>query len=51
VAGNLLNFADVNLDVDWSDRSFDDGYQFTAPMGSYPAGASVYGALDLAGNV
>ena len=51
LAGNLLNFADINLNVDWADRNVDDGYQFTAPVGSYPAGASPYGALDMAGNV
>jgi formylglycine-generating enzyme required for sulfatase activity len=28
-----------------------DGYARTAPVGSYPAGASPFGALDLAGNV
>ncbi len=29
----------------------DDGYEYTAPVGSYPEGASPYGALDMAGNV
>jgi len=29
----------------------DDGYADTAPVGSYPAGASWVRALDLAGNV
>jgi formylglycine-generating enzyme required for sulfatase activity/tRNA A-37 threonylcarbamoyl transferase component Bud32 len=29
----------------------DDGYVGTAPVGSFPAGASAHGALDLAGNV
>ena len=43
-AGNLLNFADVNLNVDWAAGSVNDGYEFTAPVGSYPAGASPYGA-------
>lgn len=28
-----------------------DGYELTAPVGSYPAGASPYGAYDMAGNV
>jgi len=50
-AGNLLNFADVNLNVDWADKNVNDGYEFTAPVGSYPSGASPYGALDMAGNV
>jgi formylglycine-generating enzyme required for sulfatase activity len=51
VAGNLPNFADRNFGVSWADKSVDDGYQFTAPVGSYPAGASPYGLLDMAGNV
>ena len=29
----------------------EDGYRKTAPVGSFPAGASRYGALDMAGNV
>jgi formylglycine-generating enzyme required for sulfatase activity len=28
-----------------------DGYEETAPVGSYPAGASPFGVLDMAGNV
>lgn len=52
LAGNLLNFGDTNLDVDaWRDATVDDGYWHTAPVGSYPAGASPYGAFDMAGNV
>ena len=49
--GSRANFADVNLNVDWADKNVDDGYQFTAPIGSYPDRASPYGALDMAGNV
>jgi formylglycine-generating enzyme required for sulfatase activity len=29
----------------------DDGYEFTAPVGAFPPGASSYGILDMAGNV
>ena len=32
-------------------ESFDDGYVEIAPVGTFPAGASPYGALDMAGNV
>jgi formylglycine-generating enzyme required for sulfatase activity len=49
--GRRLNFCDANCEYDWKDASVDDGYQYTAPVGSYPAGASPYGALDMAGNV
>jgi len=34
-----------------NDPNADDGWAFTAPVGTYPGGASPYGALDLSGNV
>jgi formylglycine-generating enzyme required for sulfatase activity len=46
-----LNFCDKSCLRRWRDANVDDGYQYTAPVGSYPAGASPYGALDMAGNV
>jgi formylglycine-generating enzyme required for sulfatase activity len=49
--GTRLNFADVTLGAFWGDSNFDDGFQLTAPVGNYPAGASPYGALDMSGNV
>ena len=49
--GALLNFCDANCPYDWKDSNYDDGYEHTAPVGSYPDGASPYGALDMAGNV
>jgi serine/threonine-protein kinase len=49
--GNLLNFGDVNLYPDSDDQNLNDGYKFTSPVGSYPAGASPYGIFDMAGNV
>jgi formylglycine-generating enzyme required for sulfatase activity len=49
--GTRLNSCDVNCRYEWADRLFDDGYQDTAPVGSYPNGASWVGALDMAGNV
>ena len=49
--GSRLNFADRSLAMKGADPSSDDGYEFTAPVGHYLAGASPYGALDMAGNV
>jgi len=46
-----VNFCDRNCEFDHKDTDADDGYALTAPVGSYPAGASPYGALDMAGNV
>lgn len=51
ITRNLLNFADKNSDnMAVADASIDDGYSFTAPVGSFPDGASPYRALDMAGN-
>lgn len=49
--GQDANTNDSNYGSAQSDLSIDDGYQFTAPVGSYPDGASPFGALDMAGNV
>jgi hypothetical protein len=45
--GRLANFYDPARDGDTNDSDYGD----TAAVGSYPAGASPYGALDMAGNV
>jgi len=50
-ADDLVNFADVKSRLSWGDISVNDGYENVAPVGSYPAGASMYGALDMAGNL
>lgn len=49
--GTLLNYCDVNCSLPKRDETFDDGFATTAPVGSYPGGASWIGALDMAGNV
>jgi formylglycine-generating enzyme required for sulfatase activity len=61
LAGRVANIADEALKADHAKRGksayygytegYDDGYAGTAPTGSYPAGASPYGALDMIGNV
>lgn len=47
--GTRANTADKNFPE--GIKSIDDGYKFTAPVGTYPLGASPYGALDMNGNV
>jgi formylglycine-generating enzyme required for sulfatase activity len=42
---------DTNCQQKWADDSVDDGHANTAPVGSYPGGASWCGVLDMAGNV
>ena len=49
--GTLLNYCDANCRFDYKDSEHDDGYADTAPVGSYPGGASWIGAQDMAGNV
>jgi formylglycine-generating enzyme required for sulfatase activity len=49
--GMRLNHCDANCEFDWANETVDDGYADTAPVGSYPAGASWCGALDMSGNV
>ena len=50
--GTRLNYCDSRCPVErWRNRFDDDGHAFTAPVGSYPTGASPYGAMDMVGNV
>lgn len=48
--GSRLNYCDANCGYSWMDPAFNDGFDDTAPVGSFPTGASWCGALDLAGN-
>jgi formylglycine-generating enzyme required for sulfatase activity len=50
-AGRVANIADRSSDLDWKLTTYDDGFAKTAPVGSFPDGASPYGALDMIGNV
>jgi formylglycine-generating enzyme required for sulfatase activity len=49
--GKLANFCDRNCKYGWRDSAANDGYLYTAPVGSYEGGKSPYGAYDMAGNV
>ena len=50
-AGNLANFADKQTNFAWRDPNIDDGFAESAPVGSFPRGASPFGIEDMAGNV
>ncbi|CAN5570158.1 hypothetical protein BH20VER3_BH20VER3_18770 [soil metagenome] len=49
--GDLANFADRNTVFAWSDRTIDDGFAESSPVGAFPRGASPFGMEDMAGNV
>jgi formylglycine-generating enzyme required for sulfatase activity len=57
LTGERANYCDANCAkatpeaASWADLSQDDHWPSTAPVGSYPKGASKWGLLDLAGNV
>jgi len=52
--GDTANLPDLTfkeyIQFDFLKPDFDDGYAFTAPVGSYPKGTSPYGILDMSGN-
>ena len=49
-SASTVNAADASLPAPQSNTGQNDGYRYTAPVGSFPAGASPFGVLDLAGN-
>ena len=49
--GQFANFADLRTNFPWRDTTVDDGFAETAPVGSFPRGASPFGIEDLSGNV
>jgi formylglycine-generating enzyme required for sulfatase activity len=52
LTGNLANFCDkANCPAAWAVQNQNDGFAMSSPVGYYPAGASPYGVLDMAGNV
>ncbi len=48
--GALANFCDASCERPWGTPEYDDGHQGSAPVGSYPSGATPLGLLDMAGN-
>ena len=48
---SLLNSCDKSCEWNLIGTRIDDGYPNTAPVGSYPEGASWVGAMDMSGNV
>jgi serine/threonine-protein kinase len=51
VSGERANFCDINCLRTIANPIFDDDYADTSPVGTYPAGASPYGVMDMSGNV
>jgi eukaryotic-like serine/threonine-protein kinase len=45
------NYCEISCNQYGNDGTYDDGYAATAPVGSFSAGASPYGIMDMAGNV
>lgn len=50
-SGDQANLCDARCPSSERESRVNDGFAYTAPVGSFPAGASPYGVLDMAGNV
>ncbi|MHC1782307.1 MAG: formylglycine-generating enzyme family protein [Anaerolineaceae bacterium] len=51
ISGERANLCDINCPRSIANPIYNDGYAEIAPVGSYPDGASPYGAMDMAGNI
>jgi serine/threonine-protein kinase len=51
VSNDVANLCDKNCTARYPNPKFNDGFPETAPVGSFPKGASPYGVMDMAGNV
>ena len=49
--GAKANSCDVNCQTDFADKNFNDGFPEAAPVTAFENGASVFGVVNLAGNV
>ena len=49
--GTRANFCDINCPKPWHNFDHDDGFAGPAPIGSFPAGATPEGLLDMGGNL
>lgn len=49
--GTLANYCDINCQTNWRDTRFNDGAVDTSLVKDYPGGMSIYGILNMAGNV
>ncbi|MCD4748903.1 MAG: SUMF1/EgtB/PvdO family nonheme iron enzyme [Thermoanaerobaculales bacterium] len=49
--GTRANFCDANCPKAWHNYDHDDGFAGPAPVGSFPAGATPEGLLDMGGNI
>lgn len=49
--GKEANLCDINCPAPHAYKRINDGFLMSSPAGYFPAGASPYGSLDMAGNV